>query len=269
MFLKEKSKGFTLIELLVVISIIALLLSILMPGLQKAKEHARVLVCKTNLKQISFASLLWAEDHDGWTLASGWSWGSVVDGYDMPTSLEPYLEAARGDAGTANEDLKRGGIYSCPTATKIEFPVWVSADGTEYQNNKKMAYGINGWIAANCGDSPGSKGVGDIFGDASNNYWADHGVTKLSNIRSPSRIIYFMDCSYYGLYPWNFDPFTPVEDLIAPTATRWHGKKDEFGYGFGNVAMVDGSVGKEPDNVGLRPQARERPSWERYFYKAR
>jgi prepilin-type N-terminal cleavage/methylation domain-containing protein/prepilin-type processing-associated H-X9-DG protein len=52
---RMRKKGFTLIELLVVISIIALLLSILMPGLQKAKAAAKALVCRTNQKNLASA----------------------------------------------------------------------------------------------------------------------------------------------------------------------------------------------------------------------
>ena len=60
-----KNAGFTLIELLVVISIIALLVSILMPGLQKAREAARSTVCKTNLHQIGLGFEFYGHDYDG------------------------------------------------------------------------------------------------------------------------------------------------------------------------------------------------------------
>jgi prepilin-type N-terminal cleavage/methylation domain-containing protein/prepilin-type processing-associated H-X9-DG protein len=60
----KKTKGFTLIELLVVISIIALLLSILMPGLQKAKEAARRVVCSSNMKQLATGNFSYAAEND-------------------------------------------------------------------------------------------------------------------------------------------------------------------------------------------------------------
>lgn len=60
----RKSKGFTLIELLVVIAIIALLLSILMPSLQMARESATRLICGTYMKTIGLAIYMYAEEHD-------------------------------------------------------------------------------------------------------------------------------------------------------------------------------------------------------------
>ncbi|WP_169853152.1 type II secretion system protein [Anaerohalosphaera lusitana] len=60
-----KAKGFTLIELLVVISIIALLLAIMMPALGMVKEKAKDVICRTNLKNIQLASLMYAQNNDG------------------------------------------------------------------------------------------------------------------------------------------------------------------------------------------------------------
>jgi prepilin-type N-terminal cleavage/methylation domain-containing protein/prepilin-type processing-associated H-X9-DG protein len=59
-----KKKGFTLIELLVVIAIIALLLSILMPALSTAKEHAKRLVCGTHMKSIGVAIMTYAQQQN-------------------------------------------------------------------------------------------------------------------------------------------------------------------------------------------------------------
>ncbi len=59
-----KKKGFTLIELLVVISIIALLLAILLPALGKAKESARRVVCRSNLRQLTIGCLVYGAEHN-------------------------------------------------------------------------------------------------------------------------------------------------------------------------------------------------------------
>ncbi len=57
--------GFTLVELLVVISIIALLLSILMPSLQKAREQSRRVLCGANEKQIATSFITYSMEYDG------------------------------------------------------------------------------------------------------------------------------------------------------------------------------------------------------------
>ncbi len=69
----QRRSAFTLIELLVVIAIIALLVSILMPSLQVAKEMAKDVVCRSHQKNVSYAIFLYAEDNNDIYPYVGWA----------------------------------------------------------------------------------------------------------------------------------------------------------------------------------------------------
>ena len=62
---RRNQKAFTLIELLVVISIIALLISILLPALQRAKRQALVLNCVSRLKSVGIGLIGYVSDNNG------------------------------------------------------------------------------------------------------------------------------------------------------------------------------------------------------------
>jgi len=86
-----KRRAFTLIELLVVISIIALLISILLPSLRQARLSAKALACGVSLKQTALAMQVYAEDYDGHI-------PSVYDGATgllWQHKLEPYIQKER------------------------------------------------------------------------------------------------------------------------------------------------------------------------------
>jgi len=103
----RKQSGFTLVEILVVISVIALLLSILLPSLARSRQLAYRIRCLNNLKQLGLATEAYTQAYDYYPVcvpdAAGTSWDDFITAESkpagqmlgVPVSLLPFHESIR------------------------------------------------------------------------------------------------------------------------------------------------------------------------------
>ncbi len=88
-----RCKAFTLIELLVVIAIIAILAAILFPVFAQAREQARRTICVSNLKQLTNAFLMYAQDYDERFMSQNNADGpDFDDNTEAQVLLQPYIK---------------------------------------------------------------------------------------------------------------------------------------------------------------------------------
>ena len=116
MRMNAKRPGFTLIELLVVVSIIALLVSILLPALSKAKDTARIVICRSNVKQQMTGALMYSMDYNN-VLPLWW---------DGVSKLSPLHETGVATTNGTTEHLK---YYGKPVNLGRLYPDFMDGDG--------------------------------------------------------------------------------------------------------------------------------------------
>lgn len=121
-------RGFTLIELLVVIAIIAILLSLLLPAVQKAREAARMTQCRNNLKQIGLGLANYETDYGRYPLSfavgegTGGQWSAQVRLLPYIEQDAIYDEADLNGSYTPDSLISRAhvGVYTCPSEIRKE-----------------------------------------------------------------------------------------------------------------------------------------------------
>jgi prepilin-type N-terminal cleavage/methylation domain-containing protein/prepilin-type processing-associated H-X9-DG protein len=236
--MRRQRRAFTLIELLVVISIIAILMAVLMPALQRVKSQAQEIKCRGNLKQYGLVQTMYLDDSDG-RYPSAWrslvQTETPVSGYQRYCRWHDPRYPADGPLWKYMPNPK---VNLCPT-----FAVLAKTMGQLHPNHVATnpivpyySYSMNSYLGAKSGDPGGSCAV-DSTGRG--------GVYKLSEItRSKAEVFFFAEENMWSR-PGNTNVLN--DNALCPDARDWFGtfhgaKRNDWNGGTVNAVFVDAHV---------------------------
>ncbi len=231
----KKRFGFTLIELLVVISIIALLVAVLMPALANARRQATGAVCMTNVKALSLAWAMYADDNEG-RIVGGNTYlvtttgASTVDWNNGKPSEAWVLPPVNNDATLdplhrEQEGLRRGRLYKYVNS----FDVYHCPGDKRELSGSITTRNPNGYVSFR------SYGiVGTMNGENTS-----QSVKRINEIRPPSEKLVFleeMDDRGWNMGSWIMYTTPNSYQWIDPL-TIWHNKQGTLGFADGHSEM--------------------------------
>jgi prepilin-type N-terminal cleavage/methylation domain-containing protein/prepilin-type processing-associated H-X9-DG protein len=220
-----RRRAFTLIELLVVISIIAVLLAILMPALQKVKKQAREISCRSNLKQYGISGTMYLTDYDDkFCNPERWLYS------DRPTisNCDWHDDRLHAD-GALWYYMKDMGVHMCPTFYSLAKSMGAQHPGHDPKIpiDPQYSYSMNYY----CG---GPTNVG--------------AVKKSTDVQQPSKTIYVSEENLWTIdglstLALNNNLLWIMETPFDCLATYHQAHGSDLNSGIANIAFVDGSVG--------------------------
>jgi len=203
-----KIRGFTLIELLVVVSIIALLVSILLPSLAQARKQAKATVCMANLHSWGQIWSIYTSDNEGhfsegvqvgwargeWVVVLRPLWDTQTDILFCPMATKGLLDPSSSPGSTNYPYHRYGGPFNT-----YRQGIW--KDGTP---GERGSYSMNNWLYD---PPPGNSqwGTDNIQGREHKFHW------RTADQRNSHRIPVFLDSMWRGAGPRHTDP-APSED---------------------------------------------------------
>lgn len=250
----RKIHGFTLIELLVVIAIIALLMSIMIPSLTKAKDQARFMICKSNLHQYGLAMTGYLTDNNEFPHPQYWLYLNRID-VPWPVGCNWHITEYKPD-GLLWPYFSNEKAHLCPSWYPLaKKQCFNPSHDPQYPIEPRYNYGMNGYLGFTGSPFPWTKEITSTlrFG----------GVIKPFEVKSPSETIVFYEENPFdvpGMHVamWAFDNCTfprlpsgappyekesyPRANQIASVATYHKAPRTDLTQGVGNVSMMDGSV---------------------------